>query len=153
MRKGKLHKYFFYVAVFLFVFYCYQRFFREDTIYVNIYDTYFVLDKAILFEFLSVWFALCGLGYWILKRLKVCYFFWLSIVHLILSLLLIVPIVYPKYFRIVDKEMDKFSSQITWYAYDESVILILSLFAFLMVQLLYFLNLLLSAIRKNNYRS
>ena len=54
---------------------------------INIHNTYYVIASTYIFLWFGLWFALCGLGYWIVNKLKVKLIHWMCWIHLGLSIL------------------------------------------------------------------
>jgi heme/copper-type cytochrome/quinol oxidase subunit 1 len=57
----------------------------DSTLDINVQDTYIVISHFIILLVFSLWFALCGLGYWVLNKFGVRLFFWLTTIHLTIS--------------------------------------------------------------------
>lgn len=145
----KYHKAHFSVSlVFLLLFCAMYLSQNKGTMYINIYDTYLVFDYTTLFMFFAQWFVLIGLGYWVLDRFNIKMISSFQLVHFIGSLILLIPLCFPKYFRIEDKEFPySGANDKIYYHYDESAIFFLAFLLFIAVQLVYFLNILISTFK------
>jgi hypothetical protein len=143
----KPYRYFVLTSLVLAIAYSYYKFFTDEYLTVNIYDTYYVISNFFLFEFLTVWFALCGLGYWILYRFKIRLINWITFAHFFLSSILVIVMVFPNYFRVIDNELNRISPNAIVYKYDENMIFVLAIILFITIQILYFINIFISTIR------
>jgi hypothetical protein len=143
----KPYRHFVLTALILAIAFFYYRFFTDKYLTVNVYDTYYVISKFFLFEFLAVWFALCGLGYWILYRFKIRLINWITFAHFFLSSILVIVMVFPAYFRVIDNELNRISPNAIVYKYDENMIFVLAIILFITIQILYFINIFISTIR------
>jgi heme/copper-type cytochrome/quinol oxidase subunit 1 len=65
----------------------YYFFDNNSTLDINIHDTYFIIAKAHIIMTFGFWFLICGFGYSLLKFFNRKLIPWLSLVHLILSLI------------------------------------------------------------------
>jgi heme/copper-type cytochrome/quinol oxidase subunit 1 len=107
---------------------------------INIHDTYFVMAQADLFILTGLWFGLCGLGYWILFKLKIRVFPWMHWVHFVLSLL---PFLMMSLTNYISPE-PSFENLTLLKRMDYAWFLVV--LGFLVGQTLYFLNILVSTL-------
>lgn len=56
----------------------------ENTFFINIYDTFLILQKFQFLLFLALFYFLLGFGYWLVKKVKGRLNFTLSIIHVII---------------------------------------------------------------------
>lgn len=150
MKYQKAH---FSVSLVFLLLFCAMSLSQNDaTLIINIYDTYLVFDYTTFFIIFAQWFGLIGLGYWILARFNIKMISSLQLAHFIGSLILLIPLCFPKYFRIEDKDFPYLgASDKIYYQYDESAIFLLAFLLFIAVQLVYFLNILISTLRRKKY--
>lgn len=83
-NKPEIILWFFSVLLFLFSTVS-LNIFGDSTLDINVHDTYFVFSHHLFLGAFGIWFALCGLGYWALRNFGVRLFFWLTVIHLIIS--------------------------------------------------------------------
>jgi heme/copper-type cytochrome/quinol oxidase subunit 1 len=111
----------------------------DKTLDINIHDTYIVIALFHLAVFISIIFGFLGFGYWLVIMLNRKLVNWLTIIHLIITvigfcLILLIPFFLPA------------SNQ----DIDSHVTVTLSALAAVCVQLLYPINIITSLIRKIN---
>lgn len=125
---------------------------REYTFDLNIHDTYYVISSAIFFQFFTVWFTLCGVGYLVLKRYGVPLVFGLTFLHLLVSILVFLPLCLPDLFTIVDYNFKGINNSITIYKIDTHEVRMMAILILFVAQIVYFFNILISTIRKISFR-
>ena len=59
----------------------------DKTFYFNIHDTYYVLGLINLAVLISIIFAIIGFGYWVIIRLNRRLVYWLTVIHLIITVI------------------------------------------------------------------
>lgn len=119
----------------------FKFFFGNSYVDINVHDTYFVMAHADLFVLTGLWFGLCGLGYWILFRLKIRAFPWMHWAHFVLSLL---PFLMMSLANLISPE-PSFESLALLKRIDYAWFLVL--LGFIVGQTLYFVNILTSTIK------
>jgi len=116
----------------------------NETIAINIHDTYFVITMLNLGVLLSIMCGIIGLGYWVVIKLNRRLVNWLTIIHLIITvislcLILLIPFFLPE------------SNQgITSLYFDAQVTITLSALVAVCIQSLYLVNIIIALIRKTN---
>ncbi|WP_299800096.1 hypothetical protein [uncultured Maribacter sp.] len=116
----------------------------NETIVINIHDTYFVITMLNLGVLLSIMCGIIGLGYWVVIKLNRRLVNWLTIIHLIITvislcLILLIPFFLPE------------SNQgITSLYFDAQVTITLSALVAVCIQSLYLVNIIIALIRKTN---
>lgn len=143
MKGLGYHIRFWMLSLVLFALALYFYFFSDQSLIdVNIYDTYYVMAYFDFFLLFGVWFALCGLGYWIVVKKGIKLYKWAHWIHVILSILpfLLLPLLV--YFQ-------------GNYGFDEFVglsvaqgLFFLSFGGFVLGQAGYFLNILVSTLKQ-----
>lgn len=83
------------ISIVLLGLYCYYRLYSGSTIDINFHDTYYVFAKSHIFRVLTIWFTLCGLGYWIIIKYKSEPIYTLTLLHVVLSCLAIFQLTLP----------------------------------------------------------
>ncbi len=120
----------------------------NETLDINIHDTYFVFHGFHLTVLISFIFALIGLGYWLVFKTKRKFYDWITLLHILLSLLGVLSCLgmffIPRYYSIYN---DQFVFSLLG---DIEVILTLGVLIFFPIQLLYPINIFLALIRKKN---
>tara|TARA_R110002051_G_scaffold91370_2_gene160703 strand:- start:23409 stop:23840 length:432 start_codon:yes stop_codon:yes gene_type:complete len=116
----------------------------NETIAINIHDTYFVITMLNLGALLSIMCGIIGLGYWVIIKLNRRLVNWLTIIHLIITvislcLILLIPFFLPE------------SNQgITSLYFDAQVTITISAVVAVCIQSLYLINIITALIRKTN---
>jgi len=59
---------------------------RDETVVINIQDTYFMLDTLMLVSLVSLFFGLIGFGYWIAIKANLKLSIWLNMTHILLTI-------------------------------------------------------------------
>ncbi|MCL6267612.1 hypothetical protein [Flagellimonas myxillae] len=108
---------------------------------INVHDTYLVIAYAHLYNVLGTWFILCGLGYWILKLKGIPIIKWMFWLHLVFTLL------FPLSFGLNWYESHSNPNTYQWTMWV-STVSFFGLVLFVLVQVFYFLNILISTLRK-----
>lgn len=140
--KDKAHLVFWILGIFLIAFQVLLTIVRPDsTLDINIYDTYYVMAYTHLFHVLGVWSILCGFGYWVLKLRRIEIIGWMFLLHLIFTVLF--PLSFATSHIDINPTMDNYKL----IQYFESL-WFFGMILFVIGQILYFLNILSSAIRK-----
>ncbi len=122
---------------------------RNQTIYVNIHDTYFILDMLMLVILISLFFGLIGFGYWATIKAHLKLSIWLNVAHIVLTIggLLILCVlsllINEPSVSILAKDLD--------YNQNFDILMFSTLLISLLGQLVYFVNIIRGAILK--YRS
>ncbi len=111
----------------------------DKTLDINVHDTYFVIGLISLAVLISIIFGILGLGYWVVIKLKRRLVNWLTIIHLIITVISFCLILFIPFF-LSDSNQD-FGSNLT---------MTLSTLAAVCVQLLYPVNIITAFIRKIN---
>ncbi|SDS19805.1 hypothetical protein SAMN05192545_0951 [Maribacter dokdonensis] len=111
----------------------------DKTFYFNIHDTYYVLGLINLAVLISIIFAIIGFGYWVVIKLNRRLVNWLTVIHLIITVIGFCLILFIPFF-LSDSNQD-FGSHLT---------VTLSTLAAVCVQLLYLINIITAFIRKIN---
>jgi len=142
MRLPKEHHLVFWIiSVIFFAIYLYSLLFNRDSFLdINIHDTYYLITHLHLFQILTLWFGICGLGYWFLFKWQIKIVQWMFWVHLIFSLLIILS--YP--LGLIEFEPNLENVQKRIYVMMFIVILVL---IFILGQVIYLINILLSTLR------
>lgn len=112
----------------------------QSLIDLNVGDTYYVVAYFDFFLLFGIWFALCGLGYWIVSKKGVKLYTWAHWVHVILSILPFVLLPLMTYFQ-ESYGPDQFDGLAA-----AQGLFVLSLGGFVLGQLAYFLNILVSTL-------
>lgn len=105
----------------------------DTNLVINRYDSYIVIAHSYLFLLFSVWFLLCGLGYFILQKFKAKPIYTLTILHLLFTLLSLLGIFFDQF-----TNSDRVESILVW----------VSIVLFPVGQLLYFVHIMLSTLLK-----
>ncbi|MEX0289259.1 MAG: hypothetical protein AB3N14_09100 [Flavobacteriaceae bacterium] len=111
-----------------------------DPVALNIHKTYYVIATSPLYQFLSLWFAGCAVGYMVLKQRKITPIFWLGILHLLLSVLALTGLLIPDLFTVVDSDYRGLNVPITMYDVDANQVVLYAIVLFLVAQCLYIIN-------------
>ncbi|TDT50688.1 hypothetical protein CLV90_0007 [Maribacter spongiicola] len=120
----------------------------NETIAINIYDTYFVVTMLNLGPLLSIVCGIIGLGYWIIFFLKKKLINWLTILHAIVTIIgfliiLLIPLLSP------ELNQNDPSLNLEYY-FDTQVITTLSVLVVISIQLLYPINIIAALVKKTN---
>ncbi len=113
----------------------------DTTLDINVHDTYFIIAYAHIFQILGTWLILCGLGYWVLTLLKIRFINWMFWLHALCSFLLSLTLI-PNWYGPAP-EMEYFDAWVVMNALG-----FFGLVFFLFGQVIYVLNLLISAVRR-----
>ncbi|MDF4204446.1 hypothetical protein PXD56_15835 [Maribacter sp. SA7] len=120
----------------------------DKTLVINIYDTYLVMDLINLTVLISIIFGILGFGYWVIIKLNRKLLNWLTVIHLILTILgflilLLIPIISP--------EIHQDSPGLDFvFHHDLGQIGISTLFLVIIIQLLYLINIITALFRKTD---
>lgn len=148
LRRIGYHVRFWMLSLVFFALGIYFYFFSSDSVLdINIHDTYYVIAYTYVFQWFGLWFALCGLGYWLVSNFKVKMIRWMHWMHLGLSILpfVLMPII--GHYQVEPN---------IYYLGNYMFILILWFMipsSFILGQLLYFLNILISTIKNVKNKS
>ncbi len=136
LLKNKPYLIFGSLGLFLFVVYFIYFFFSIDsTLAVNVHDTYYVVAYVHLLLLMSIWVSICSLGYWILHKMNIAPVFWMTLLHFLFSTFL--GIIF-----ISNNQIDNSSLAIFWF----------SILSFIVGQIIYLMNLLISIIIKRRIK-
>lgn len=113
----------------------------NSTLDINIHDTYLVIAHAHLFNVLGTWFILCGLGYWILKLRGIKTIGWMFWLHLVFTIL------FPISLGAMDIDVKPGIENYQLYQILQSL-WFFGLILFVLGQIIYFLNILISTLKK-----
>lgn len=119
---------------------------KEDSLNINFHDTYYVIAKAHIAIVLSVWFLLCGVGYLVVKRLHRKLTYWLTLLHILISVVTSTIVFFPNFFVITSYDNRNRHAYDT--IIDENEVLVLAFLIFIASQALYFVNVLRAAVKK-----
>jgi hypothetical protein len=134
MLKRKPHLVLWFIGALLAVGCCVSYLFKIDTNFLlTIGETYLVVAHSHIFLLGSLWFLLCGFGYFILQKYKIALVYSLTKIHLAATLLSLLGIV-----------VDQFTNN------DgvESVIAWASIMIFFLAQVVYFVNISIATVLK-----
>ena len=120
----------------------------NETIAINIYDTYFVITMLNLGVLLSIICGIIGLGYWVVFILRKKLINWLTILHATVTIIgfltiLLIPLLSP------ELNQNDPSLNLEYY-FDAQVITTLSVLVVISIQLLYPINIIASLVKKTN---
>ncbi len=120
----------------------------DETLDINIHDTYFVFYGFHLTVLISFIFALISLGYWLVFKTKRKFYDWIILLHILLSLLGVLSCLgmffIPRYYTIHDNQF------VFILLGDLEIVLTLGILIFFPIQLLYPINIFLALIRRKN---
>ena len=120
----------------------------NETIAINIHDTYFVITMLNLGVLLSIFCGIIGLGYWVVFNMKKKPINWLTILHAMVTIIgfltiLLIPLLSP--------ELNQNDPSLTLvYYFDTQVITTLSVLVVISIQLLYPINIIAALVKKTN---
>ncbi|QCW98659.1 hypothetical protein FGM00_00425 [Aggregatimonas sangjinii] len=124
-------------------------FFEGSTLDINIHDTYYVFSQHHLLNFTAIWIGLCAFGYWVLFKKGIRTIYGLTIAHLLFSILAIVGLIFDLGFISPDDTPNR-DYQNTVYPKGMDFLVYILLFS--IGQLLYFINITASTIRRERIR-
>ncbi|MFI8604945.1 hypothetical protein ACIGCP_10810 [Cellulophaga baltica] len=134
MLKNKPHFVLWFIGALLAIGCCISYFFKIDTNFLlTIGDTYLVVAHSHIFLLGSLWFLLCGFGYFILHKYKITPIYSLTKIHLGATLLSLLGIVVDQF-----TNNDGVESAIAWG----------SILIFLLAQTIYFVNIAIATVLK-----
>lgn len=113
----------------------------DSSLTLNVYDTYFVIASAHFFNVIGTWFILCGIGYWVLKLRNINAIRWMFWLHLILSVMVLMGAGASSIEVAPGLENMNMAIALEVFGF-------FSLVFFILAQLIYFLNVLISTLRK-----
>ncbi|WP_036155256.1 hypothetical protein [Maribacter forsetii] len=116
----------------------------DKTLDINIHDTYFVIALLHLAVLISIIFGILGLGYWVVIKLNRRLVNWLTIIHLIITVLSLCLILLIPFF------LPESNQGITSLYFDAQVTITLSAVVAVCIQSLYLINIITALIRKTN---
>ncbi|MCW5515095.1 hypothetical protein [Muriicola sp. Z0-33] len=120
----------------------------EQTFDINIEDTYYVIALPNFLILVFLWFGLCGLGYYFLYFFKMKPIYWLTLIHLVLSILMAIPLCFPDGFTGADPDLSVSYYPEAIYFGKRNGVRKSSLMVLLSVQMLYIINIASSVLRK-----
>ncbi|MEP2236863.1 MAG: hypothetical protein ABJI22_00805 [Maribacter sp.] len=120
----------------------------DKTLDINIHDTYLVMDLFNLTVLISIIFGSLGFGYWVIIKLNRKLLNWLTVIHLILTILgflilLLIQIILPE----IRQDSPGFDFV---FHHDLEQIGISTLFLVIIIQLLYLINIITALFRKTD---
>lgn len=120
----------------------------ERTFDISIGYTYYVIATPYLLILAFIWFGLCGLGYHLLLLYKMKPVYWLTLLHFVLSILMVIPICFSAWFTGADPGLIASDIPDAIYYAKENGVKVSSLMILASVQMLYVINIASSKIRK-----
>lgn len=126
-----------------------KSYLENAAIDINVHDTYFVIAHVQIYIVFISWFLLCGFGYWVLRRFEVKLFSFLTVLHLIASVFGIIQLIRTS---AITNFPSRFYQNSVYPQEGYSLIICVWVFFFI-GQLIYFLNILVSTIRKNRNKT
>jgi len=118
----------------------------DTTLDINIHDTYFVISYTHIFRFLAFWAVICAMGYWVLSRFNIKSFFWLTLSHLVLSIVSIFWLMFELSFVSLQDAPEPYYQNT---AFRSGADILVVFFLFPLAQLIYTLNILISIFLRN----
>jgi len=149
MRFGKYFRYkphlvLFVLAIFIFLIaYLFSFFCGDSTLDINVHDTYYVISHDHVMILLAIWISLCGLGYWILFKWGVKPILWMTLIHIIVSLIAVSIITLNLSFSEPEDVPRRYYENST---FSDGLQVLWGILLFLVAQATYFINILLSTI-------
>jgi hypothetical protein len=132
MLKKKPHLVLWFIGAILAVGCCISYFFKIDTNFLlTISDIYLVVAHSHIFLLSSLWFLLCGFGYFILLKYKITPVYSLTKIHLLITLLSLFGIIIDQF-----TNNDGIESLIAW----------MSIVIFFIGQIIYFVNIIVATV-------
>ena len=121
------------------------QFLPITTFDINIKDTYFVVEVSLLAYIALVWFALCGLGLYLLQRYSYQPIFSLTLLHLSITILAFVPLCFAEWFTFFYNSYPEPNTPL--YRLFEYEVKFTALKILAGAQLLYFISILISILK------
>lgn len=97
--RQKVYLYFWSIALLLIAFSIYSYTIEDAVLDINVHDTYFIIHYSHILQLLAIIYAVLGFIYWLLNQLKVTLLKFLTLIHSIISIL-IIPIYILGYYLI-----------------------------------------------------
>ena len=116
----------------------------DKTLDINIHDTYIIIALLHLAVLISIIFGILGLGYWVVIKLNRRLVNWLTIIHLIITVISLCLIILIPFF------LPESNQGITSLYFDAQVTITLSALVAVCIQSLYLVNIITALIRKTN---
>ncbi|WP_299326009.1 hypothetical protein [uncultured Maribacter sp.] len=116
----------------------------DKTLEINIHDTYILIALLHLAVLISIIFGILGLGYWVVIKLNKRLVNWLTIIHLIITVISLCLIILIPFF------LPESNQGITSLYFDAQVTITLSALVAVCIQSLYLVNIITALIRKTN---
>jgi hypothetical protein len=136
------HERFWILSLIFFALSIYFYFFTPNSVVdINVHDTYIIIAYASLFLWFGLWFTLCGLGYWIVSKFMVKLISWMYWMHLVMSIFPFILLPTMGHYQV-----DPNIYNLGYYEFIFFLWIIIP-FSFILGQLLYFLNILISTIK------
>ncbi len=126
-----------------------KSYLENSALDINVHDTYFVIAHVQIYIVFISWFLLCGFGYWVVKRFEVKLFSFLTALHLIASLFGIIQLI--RTLAITNFPRRFYQNSV--YPEEGYGLIIWVWIFFLIGQLIYFFNILVSTIRKKKKKT
>ncbi|WP_291968231.1 hypothetical protein [Maribacter sp.] len=118
----------------------------DKTFYFNIHDTYYVLGLINLAVLISIIFAIIGFGYWVIIRLNRRLVYWLTVIHLIITVIGFFSIILI-FFSLPSIEQDGFSYNFENFL--EMQVIVFYIFSLVLyIQPLYLINIIIALLSK-----
>ncbi|SIR25288.1 hypothetical protein [Maribacter ulvicola] len=114
----------------------------DKTLDINIYDTYLVIGLINLAVLISIIYGILGFGYWVAIRLNRKLVNWLTVIHLIFTVISFCFIILIPYF------LPPSSQGISSLYFDAQTTLTLSAIVAVSIQSLYLINMITALFRK-----
>jgi heme/copper-type cytochrome/quinol oxidase subunit 1 len=116
----------------------------DKTLDINIHETYIIIALLHLAVLTSIIFGILGLGYWVVIKLNRRLVNWLTIIHLIITVISLCLIILIPFF------LPESNQGITSLYFDAQVTITLSALVAVCIQSLYLVNIITALIRKTN---